>query len=257
MVKCGVPQGIALGPLLSILYKSNMRHNIESNIIAYVDDTTLFAYVDHVHSGAQVANQLNTHLSIISDWCNMWSMLLNPNKSHSLVVSRTRSQQLPHPPLILNGSVIQESKIVKLLGIHIDSKLTFEYHLRHISNNISQKIGIVRKCLSVFNDSDIARKCFNAFILPLFEYCYPVWMSAADCHINLLLKNFRCLMFLLQVPDISIEHRWQVSMMCTLFKIVQGIDGPLHSLLAESRVVIRETRQSANLNSCAFNVVDH
>ena len=157
----------------------------------------------------------------------------------------------------MNGSVIQESKNVKLLGIHIDSKLTFEYHLRHLSNNISQKIGIVSKCLSVFNDSDIARKCFNAFILPLFEYCYPVWMSAADCHINLLLKNFRCLMFLLQVPDISIEHRWQVSMMCTLFKIVQDIDGPLYSLLPESRVVIRETRQTANLNSRAFNVVDH
>ena len=59
---------------------------------------------------------------------------------------------------ILNGAVIHESKIVKLLGIHNDSKLTFKYHLRHLSNNISQKIGIVCMFLSVFNDSDIARK---------------------------------------------------------------------------------------------------
>ena len=46
--------------------------------------------------------------------------------------------------------------MIKLLGIFIDSKLTFQYHLRHLQSNISQKIGIVRKCLSVFNDSDIA-----------------------------------------------------------------------------------------------------
>ena len=46
-------------------------------------------------------------------------------------------------------------------------------------------------------------------------------------------------------------------MMCTLFKIVQDIDGPLYSLLPESRVVIRETRQTANLNSRAFNVFEH
>ena len=46
-------------------------------------------------------------------------------------------------------------------------------------------------------------------------------------------------------------------MMCTLFKIVQDIDGPLYSLLPEFRVVIREIRQTANLNSRAFNVVDH
>ena len=89
----------------------------------------------------------------------------------------------------------------------------------------------------------------------MFEYCYPVWMSAAECHMKLLRKNFRCLMFLLQVSDISIEHRWQVSMMRTLFRIVQDIDSPLYSLLPESRVVIRETRGTSNLNSRDFNVI--
>ena len=116
---------------------------------------------------------------------------------------------MPYPLLTLNGSVIQESNNIKLHGILIASKLTFEYHLRHLSNNLSQKNGIERKCISVFNDLDIARKCFNAFILSFFEYCYPVWMSAAECHMKLLFRNFWCLMFLLQASDISIEHRWQ------------------------------------------------
>ena len=147
MVKSGVPLGNVLGPLLFILYPSDMWHDIKSDMIGYAYDTTLFAHIYHVHSRGLVANQLNTDLNLISDWCIMLGMSLNPNKGHSLIVSHARNLQLPRPPLILDGSMILESNNVKLLGIYIDSKLTFEYHLRHLSNNISQKIGIVRKCL--------------------------------------------------------------------------------------------------------------
>ena len=68
-------------------------------------------------SRALVANQLNTDLGTISDWCSMCGMLLNPNKSLSLIVSRARNSLLPHSPLILNGSVIQESESVGLVVV--------------------------------------------------------------------------------------------------------------------------------------------
>lgn len=98
-----------------------MWHNKKSNVIVYMDDTTLFAHIDHLNSRALFANQVNTDLGTISDWSSMCGMLLNPNKSHSLIVSRDKSLQLPHPPLILNESVIRESKNFKHLGIHIYS----------------------------------------------------------------------------------------------------------------------------------------
>ena len=45
------------------------------------------------------------------------------------------------------------------------------------------------------------------------------------------------------------------SMMCTLFKVVEDIGGPLYSLLPESRVGIRETCLTTNLNYRAFNLI--
>ena len=67
-------------------------------------------------------------------------------------------------------------------------------------------------------------------------------------------------MFILQALDISLEHRaaparWQASMMFTLFRIVHDIDGPFYSLLPESRGVVKETRVTSSLNSCAFIVI--
>ena len=40
--------------------------------------------------------------------------------------------------------------------------------------------------MSVFRDVTVVAKCFWAFILPVLEYCSPVWMSAATSHLSLL-----------------------------------------------------------------------
>ena len=106
IVKSWVPHASVLDRLLFILCTSDIWHIIKSDMIAYADDNVLFAHIDHVHSRALAANKLNTDLNLVSDWCKMWGMLINPNKSHSLIVSRSRSLQLPHLPLILNVSVI-------------------------------------------------------------------------------------------------------------------------------------------------------
>ena len=40
--------------------------------------------------------------------------------------------------------------------------------------------------MSVFRDVAIVAKCFWVFILPVLDYCSPVWMSAATSHLLLL-----------------------------------------------------------------------
>ena len=71
MVRSGVPPGSVIGPLHFILYTSDMWHDIESSMITYADDTTLFAHIDHAHSRALDANQLNADLGTITDWCSI------------------------------------------------------------------------------------------------------------------------------------------------------------------------------------------
>ena len=51
----------------------------------------------------------------------------------------------PSPPLIIGGTVQKESVEIDILGVTLDSKITFQKHLRSVSRAASQRLGILRK----------------------------------------------------------------------------------------------------------------
>ena len=65
-VKCGVPQGSVLGPLLFLLHINDMI--LSSNVCKFTlfaDDTSLFYSHENKEEGARI---LNEELSKIADW---------------------------------------------------------------------------------------------------------------------------------------------------------------------------------------------
>ena len=126
---------------------------------------------------------LNDDLAVIS---SRWGMLVNPSKTRGMLISRSRTVEPLFPDLVIDGSVVEMVSELKILGVILDSKLTFKKQVRAIAATASMRVGILRKTMSVFRDVDIVAKCFWAFILPALEYCSPVWMSATTSHLSLL-----------------------------------------------------------------------
>ena len=113
-------------------------------------------------------------------------MLVNPSKTRGMLISRSRTVEPLFPDLVIDGSVVEMVSELKILGVILDSKLTFEKQVRAIAASASMRVGILRKTMSVFRDVAVVAQCFWAFILPVLEYCSPVWMSAATSHLSLL-----------------------------------------------------------------------
>ena len=62
---------------------------------------------------------------------------------------------------------------MKLLGLIIDSSLSFKAHVKSIWNKVNTKIAALRR-VRKFIPSEVMVYIYKAFILPHLEYCAPV-----------------------------------------------------------------------------------
>ena len=134
----GVPQGVVLDLLLFILFMAKMMRKTENIFISYADDSIFVAVCKRP-----------------ADMARVTKMLLNPSKTKSILFSRNHA---PYPlklDLRVNDCVVELVDEVSILGVCLDSKLSFEYHLRKIAVAASQKLFILRHAWHVFNDQDM------------------------------------------------------------------------------------------------------
>ena len=83
---------------------------------AYADDSTLLEVVRKPADRPAVAAFLNRDLARIQKWCNHWCMILNPNKTKPLVVSRSTTVNPPHGDLVLSEVSSYTSPDFEILG---------------------------------------------------------------------------------------------------------------------------------------------
>ena len=184
-VVSGVPQSSVLGPLLFLLYIADLPGLLQIVLVGYVDDSTLLCTIPHPRDRSSVSASLNDDLAVISDWCSRWGMLANPSKMRGMLISRSRTVESSFHDLVVDGTVVEMVSELKILDVILDFKLAFEKQVRTKAASASRRVGFLRKTMSVFRDVAVVAKCIWAFILPVLEYCSPVWVSAATSHLSL------------------------------------------------------------------------
>ena len=248
-----VPQGSVLGPLLFLLYIADLPGLLQNVLVGYADDSTLHCRIPHPRDRSSLAASLNDDLAVISDWCSRWGMLVNPSKTRGMLISCSRTVEPLFPDLVVDGTVVEMVSELNILGVILDSKLAFEKQVRAIAASASRRVGILRKAMSVSRDFTVVAKCFWASILPVLEYCSPVWMSAATSHLSLLGRVVG------QVSRLSggsvscdLWHRRKVASLCVFFKIDSLVDHPVRGLFPAQYVLRRPTNGALAAHSRSF-----
>ena len=112
-------------------------------IAGNADDTTIYAVIPRPLSRPQGVESLNQDLVVIS-WCLKWHMRLTLQKIKSMVVSRLRNIAFHYGDLVLGGDWLEKLVSLRILGVPLDSKLTFETHLREVASKVARSLGFVR-----------------------------------------------------------------------------------------------------------------
>ena len=177
-IKCGVPQGSILGPLLFILYINDLyTYLTDSAVSLYADDTALYT---SAKTQIEIKLTLQIELTIVCEWLKVNKLTLNANKTKYVIFS-TKQHLYTKPDLNLyvGQDKINRVNSMKYLGIILDEHLTFDEHITYIINKSSKKLGVLRRAKEFLNKSTKIL-LHKSLVLPHLDYCDLVYMCTKE-----------------------------------------------------------------------------
>ena len=181
IVKCGVPQGSILGPLLFLIYINDISFNVKHSIIdLYADDSTLYT-CSKAKDDIQVKLQEDLHA--VMQWCDVNNMAIHPGKTTCMLIGSPHRTRLENDLLLKIGDThINNVSSQKLLGVIVDKNLKWESQVNAVCKKVNAKLFLLKRIISYLDDG-MKTLFYNSYILPIFDYCCVVWGIGKQSHI--------------------------------------------------------------------------
>ena len=182
----GVPQCSILGPLPFNIYICDLFvENSDIDIANYADDNTPYACSSDLDS---VIFKLQKNTERIFRWFYNNNLISSAEKSY-LIVSTKKNLEIQ----VSNCSIKNEDS-VKLLGIHLNNDLNFDYHVNQLCKKASKNLHALARIANYMHINK-RRMLVKAFVSFQFSYCPLIWMFHSRLKTNQLAftkKTFSC-----------------------------------------------------------------
>ena len=201
-IHSGVPQGSILGPAHSVflLFINDLPLALKNNIGIYADDSTLYASAPTL---AEVEEKIRPDIDAVSMWAKENKMKMHPAKTkYSIISTRQKIANSAKQSLDLSVDGMQLTKVEseRVLGVYIDSHLTWNEHIDTLRRKLLQRIAILARARK-YIPTKYRLLLYNASIKPLFTYCCTVWSNCSQTNLDELFKlQKRCARLILDSP---------------------------------------------------------
>lgn len=176
----GCIQGSTCGPILwNVLMDPLLvaAEKLETHIQAFADDVLLIASASTTE---QLNKKVNTALRVVAEWGQRSKLKFAAKKTQAIIV--TRKLKFNTPRFVMSGVTLDITKELKVLGLVIDSKLTFK---THIQNTCNKAVAIYKTVATATRanwglNPDILRLLYTAVVEPIVLYAASAWADSIN-----------------------------------------------------------------------------
>lgn len=172
MCLSGVSQGGTLSPILFLIYTCDIpnfiKPDLSVSVAMFADDIKAYAVYEDGEEGV-MTRRLNEAVARMCKWSFEWQIPINLNKTRIFSLNSR-----PLESVFPDGSPVAHCDQIKDLGVILTNNLSWRMHVREISKKGLSVVHLLfRNIYSL--DVNIWLKLYKTYILPVVEYCTPVW----------------------------------------------------------------------------------
>ena len=190
-IRRGVPQGSVLGPVLFIVSVDDITKDLLRGAHAslYADDLAIWSSSPDPLKASSV---VQSSLTVLETWSNLWRLPLNPKKCESSFFSTDPRQATFQPQLNLLGFPPLFNPTPKFLGATFGRTLSFGAHVQSLCSKFYPRHKALRSIATA--SCNLTKKSFSllykAFERPVLTYSSPGWFpflcNTATNHLEVL-----------------------------------------------------------------------
>jgi hypothetical protein len=177
-ITAGVPQGSVLGPTLFLLFINDLPSACANPIYLFADDSTLFKIIKKSDSIELYRQSIQQDLNALENWATVNRAGFNTKKCEAFLISR-KTSPTPVPLFTINNAVVPNVDKIKLLGLHIDSKLLFTEHITNLAISASRALGSLIRSGRYLNIR-LRAMLYKTLVRSRLEYASPIWGSSSQ-----------------------------------------------------------------------------
>ena len=190
---CGVPQGSILGPLFFNLAINDLPETSLFSTRLFADD----AYLTLSNKSPDILETaVNQELIKVNQWMKINKLTISYSKSNFIIFSRSKFKKSYN--IKIEGNTLERVTETRYLGVYLDEKLDWKFHLKKIKSKLATASYILFKTRNYLDLASL-KMLYYSLVYTRITYCVTAWggvsNSALQPMIRMHKKIIRCLTF--------------------------------------------------------------